>query len=103
MRFCYHDIAPRNFMITNDDDLYLIDFGHAAFLPESFMSYTLHVPNGPFVGEVAKRLSVQRSSNLEAMNSVRYHFGMRDSSAFGKNSITRRVLYVILTVHRATV
>jgi Choline/ethanolamine kinase len=83
--FCYHDIEARNFLITNNNDMYVIDFEHAAFLPESFMSYTLHAPKGPFVREIASRLTVRPSSNLEAMGLVRYHFAVRDCSSFGQD------------------
>jgi Choline/ethanolamine kinase len=84
--FCYADIAPHNFLITSGNQMCIIDFEHAAFLPAGFMSFILHSPNGSsfaFVEQISSRVHFPRSGNLNAMNSVAYHFGVRGRSAFG--------------------
>jgi serine/threonine protein kinase len=84
--FCYADIAPHNFLITNGNQLCVIDFGHAAFLPAAFMSFILHSPSGSsfaFVEQISSRMQFLKSGNLDAMNWVAYHFGVRGRSSFG--------------------
>lgn len=46
--FVYSDINSTNFIVTpGGEDLYVVDFGHAGFLPESFMAFAIHsfIPN----------------------------------------------------------
>jgi Phosphotransferase enzyme family len=80
---CYADIAPHNFLITDANQLYVIDFEHAAFLPASFMSYIFHVPRSSFVSKVSSMVPFSKSGNLEALGLVSYHFHIRDSSSYG--------------------
>lgn len=84
--FCYADIAPHNFLITTDNQLCIIDFEHAAFLPGSFISFVFHLPRGSslhFVKEISNRVQFPELGNLEAMNWVAYHFTMGGSSSLG--------------------
>lgn len=84
--FCYADIAGHNFMITNGNQLYIIDFGQAAFLPASFMSFVLNTSRGSstgFVREISNRVQFPEFGNLEAMNRIAYCFAMSNSSKLG--------------------
>lgn len=40
--FVYSDLNAKNFLITPEGELYVVDFGYSAFLPESFMAYVVH-------------------------------------------------------------
>jgi hypothetical protein len=57
MCFCYTDIQEHNVIPTPNDELYIIDFEHAAFLPVSCMSYALWwSPAGYLAANVGERI-----------------------------------------------
>lgn len=59
--FCYADIQYHNIMFTGTDHntLYLIDFGHAAFLPISFMIFSLPQLGNKLAGSIEDRLGIK--------------------------------------------
>ncbi|KAL2022854.1 hypothetical protein VTK56DRAFT_4385 [Thermocarpiscus australiensis] len=79
--FCYCDFNPENFLFTTHADgclrLYVVDFGHASFLPISFLAYALFIEaqqyttHSPLVRAIGHMLP---TGNLEAMMYARYMF-----------------------------
>jgi serine/threonine protein kinase len=69
--FCFADLYEGNFIFTASS-LYIVDFHHAAFLPQSFMAYALDQPR-PVCAAIRDRFSLP-SSNLEAMKVAGYYF-----------------------------
>ncbi|KAH8762967.1 kinase-like domain-containing protein [Hyaloscypha finlandica] len=72
--FCYSDIWEHNFIITEARQIYVIDFGDAAFLPTSFMSLVLQNPKGLLLPNISSRISFPESPNLNAMRRASYVF-----------------------------
>ena len=56
LSFYYADINDTNFIITKNNQLYVIDFQEAGFLPKSFMDFVLHATT-EFAYQVAQELS----------------------------------------------
>ncbi|PVH77713.1 hypothetical protein DL98DRAFT_636934 [Cadophora sp. DSE1049] len=64
--FCYSDLFEGNFIFTDKDDLYIVDFEHTGFLPASFMTYALDQPR-PACTAIKKDFALLPHENLEAM------------------------------------
>ncbi|KIY47118.1 hypothetical protein FISHEDRAFT_45947 [Fistulina hepatica ATCC 64428] len=82
--FYYSDINDCNFLITKDRQLYVIDFQDAGFLPESFMSLTLHKPRTYLAGSISALVPLSKSANLETLSYASYLFQISS----GKNRPT---------------
>jgi hypothetical protein len=63
-----------NFIFTDAGDLYIIDFEHAAFLPESFMTYAFDQPR-VVCAKIKDRFSLPLG-NLKAMKVAGWYFMM---------------------------
>jgi hypothetical protein len=70
MQFTYSDIHRYNFLFTNKDEgyIYIIDFGHASFLPSSFMSYALWDCRYSLTMDIADRFYPGRTNELYSKN-----------------------------------
>lgn len=84
MCFCFSDIQGHNFIFTDSGSgsLYIIDFGHAAFLPLSFMAYPLMLDRYWLsdniryrVGLTKEELEPETNENLIVMSALQYLFG----------------------------
>jgi len=64
---CPSDPNDSNFMIDDEGNLWVIDFGRTCFLPSSFVSYSLTMTSDIFVLTVARRVNYPRSANLTPM------------------------------------
>lgn len=77
--FCYTDFNDENFMFTTDADgrlrLYIIDFEHASFLPESFLAFVAFNPRWMTCGPIADRIGhTLPRNNLEVMGRIYYMY-----------------------------
>jgi serine/threonine protein kinase len=70
--FCYSDLYEENFISTDSGILYVIDFGHASFLPTSFMTYALDRPRS-VCSEIKGEFQLPKG-NLEALKAASYYF-----------------------------
>lgn len=61
-------------MIDKADQLYVIDFGHVAFLPSSFATYAFRSVSKPLAHMIMDKVPVPESSNLQAMYRASYIF-----------------------------
>ena len=75
----------KNFFITKDGQIYVIDFQHAAFLPTSFMNFILRKPTKPLVPKITAMVSLPESVNLSAMNRTSYILKIASDNMIGKN------------------
>ncbi|KAH6675107.1 hypothetical protein B0J14DRAFT_29184 [Halenospora varia] len=73
--FCFSDLYEGNFIFTDEDDLYILDFHHAGFLPVSFMTYAFDQPRP--VCEAIKGKFVLPQENLPAMRVAGHNFMIR--------------------------
>ncbi|KAH9887401.1 hypothetical protein C8Q73DRAFT_657107, partial [Cubamyces lactineus] len=67
---CPSDPNDSNFIIDEDGNLWAIDFGRTAFLPPSFVSYSLTSSSDRFVQSVAALIVCPPSANLPAMRAA---------------------------------
>ena len=72
--FCFGDLYEKNFLFSDNNDLYIIDFEQASFLPVSFMSYALIQPRMVCAG-LKDRLSLPQD-NLPGMIKAGSYFIM---------------------------
>ncbi|OAQ99951.1 hypothetical protein LLEC1_04024 [Akanthomyces lecanii] len=76
----YSDLYPGNFIFRADQEMYVIDFEHAAFLPRSFQTLALHAsfPTSRVLAmDVAERLKAELpTENLPAMRVAQGNFGV---------------------------
>lgn len=79
--FCYTGFNDENFMFTTDPDgrlrLYIVDFGHASFLPPSFLAFAVFEPRRrwflcPWIAD--KFGASLPRGNLEVMSRICYVF-----------------------------
>lgn len=53
LAFCYTNFKDENLMFTTEPDsqprLYIVDFQHASYLPLSFLTYAILVPNSRWI------------------------------------------------------
>ncbi|XWW99234.1 hypothetical protein V2A60_007243 [Cordyceps javanica] len=75
----YSDLYPANFIFGPDQELYIIDFEHAAFLPRSFQTLALCASAFPasrvLAFDVSERLKAELPmENLQAMRVAQGHF-----------------------------
>jgi hypothetical protein len=64
----YSDLYAGNFIFTDTEDLYVIDFEQANFLPLSFMSYAMF-QNHFMCGVLKERIDLP-SQNIEVMRRI---------------------------------
>lgn len=77
--YCYSDYNDENFLFEKDADgrprLWIVDFGHAAFLPVSFLAYAVSenrwYTNIPLQDRLGKSLP---QHNVEVMKDIFYMF-----------------------------
>ncbi|KAF9485761.1 hypothetical protein BDN70DRAFT_870631 [Pholiota conissans] len=66
---CLADPNDSNFMIDDKEGkMWAIDFGHACFLPPSFVSYSLTRTSRVFIQRLARRVNYPPSDNVRAMS-----------------------------------
>jgi serine/threonine protein kinase len=70
--FCFADLFEGNFIFTESNTLYIVDFHHAAFLPTSFMTYALDQPR-PVCAAIKDKFALPQN-NLAAMRVAGYYF-----------------------------
>jgi len=85
--FCYSDNWEHNFIITKASQIYVLDFGDAAFLPTSFMSLVLHKPGGFSLSKISSRISFPESLNLNAMRRASYVLKIASNNRIGKQTL----------------
>jgi serine/threonine protein kinase len=83
---CYSDITVDNFLITKAGQIYVIDFGEAAFLPRSFMSFVLHGRRKYLSQRISDKMSLPKSANHGAMGLASYFFQISSDSRIGKSA-----------------
>ena len=81
---CPSDPNDSNFIIDDEGNLWVIDFGRTCFLPPSFVSYSLTSSSDVFVQKVARRLNYPRSANLQAMYAASGQLVVFGDNALGK-------------------
>ena len=74
MMFYYSDIHGGNFILTEDNQLFVIDFEDAGYLPESFMSHALYRRGNIFLRDIVAKTAVRKSENQAAMIFASYMF-----------------------------
>lgn len=70
LHFVYPGLNKKNLIFTKDDDLYIIDFDYANFLPISFMHHALAFPSivsMQVADQIRHAFDNLPSSNFEAM------------------------------------
>lgn len=72
MCFCFADLYEGNFIFTESNSLYVVDFHHVSFLPTSFMTYALDQPR-PVCAAIRDKFPLPRN-NLAAMKVAGYYF-----------------------------
>jgi hypothetical protein len=75
---------PNDFMIDDEGNLWVIDFGRTCFLPSSFVSYSLTMTSDAFVYSVARHVNYPRSANLAAMRAAAGWMVIFNDNALGK-------------------
>ena len=81
---CPSDPNDCNFMIDDEGNLWVIDFGRTCFLPPSFMSFSLTTSFNAFVRIIARRLNYPPSPNLKAMSVASGRLVTCGNNAYGK-------------------
>jgi hypothetical protein len=78
-------------MIDKEDEVYIFDFQHAGYLPESLMNLAVH----HFVGPLGKAILARRphwasNPNLEGLGHARYLLAMTNNNRLGKTGLIHK-------------
>ncbi len=78
LHFVYSDLYPGNFIYDANGDVWIVDFGHAAFLPLSFQTYALvaSFPRSMLYAYTISKLVKTKlpTGNVESMKRAHSHF-----------------------------
>lgn len=78
LHFVYSDLYPGNFIYDANGDMWIVDFGHAAFLPLSFQTYALvaSFPRSMVYAYTINQLVKTKlpTDNVESMKRAHSHF-----------------------------
>jgi len=87
--FSFSDFNLDNFMIDKEGKVYILDFQHAGYLPESFMNLAVNfVTDNPLVkGILAKHPHWTSNSNLVGLRHARYLLAMFNNNRAGLKDV----------------